>query len=144
MLVIFGSVRLRVRTIERIKPGQRKTLDSDSHCGTVRYSKTFNLRGLTMDPITLIIQALSGAAGGNVLGNVMKNLSLGTVGNSLAGIIGGLLGGNVLGGLIGPGATAAASGSLDLSAIIGQVVSGGAGGGILMAVVGLIRSVMAK
>ena len=97
-----------------------------------------------MDPITLIIQALSGAAGGNIVGSVLKNLNLGTVGNSLAGIVGGVLGGNFLGGLIGPGATAAASGGLDIGSIIGQVVSGGAGGGVLMAIVGLIRSVMAK
>ena len=97
-----------------------------------------------MDILSLIIQLLSGAAGGNIVGSVMKNQSLGTVGNSIAGIIGGFLGGNILGPLIGSGTAAAASGGLDLAAIIGQVVSGGAGGGILMAVAGLIRSMMAK
>ena len=40
--------------------------------------------------------------------------------------------------------SAAASGGLDIGSIIGQVISGGAGGGVLMAIVGLIRSVMAK
>lgn len=98
-----------------------------------------------MDIVGLIIQLLSGAAGGNIIGTVLKNLSLGTVGNSLAGIIGGALGGQLLGPLLtGPGAGAIASGNLDLSAIISQIVSGGAGGGVLMAIVGLIRSVMAK
>ena len=97
-----------------------------------------------MDIVSLIIQLLSGAAGGNIVGSVLKNLNLGTVGNSLAGIVGGFLGGNFLGPLIGPGAAAVAGGGLDIGSIIGQVVSGGAGGGILMAIVGLIRSVMAK
>lgn len=96
-----------------------------------------------MDILSLIIQLLSGAAGGNIIGTVMKNLSLGPVGNTIAGIIGGFLGGNFIGPMIGPG-SAAAAGSLDLTAIIGQIVSGGAGGGILMAIVGLIRSMMAK
>ena len=41
-----------------------------------------------MDILSLIIQLLSGAAGGNIVGSVMKNQSLGTVGNSIAGIIG--------------------------------------------------------
>lgn len=95
-----------------------------------------------MDITSLIIQLLSGAAGGNVVGSVLKNLNLGPVGNTLAGLVGGFLGGNFLGPLIGPGA--AATGGLDLTSIIGQVVSGGAGGGVLMALVGLIRSVMAK
>ena len=97
-----------------------------------------------MDIASLIIQLISGAAGGNIVGSVLKNLNLGPVGNTIAGIVGGFLGGNFLGPLIGPGAAAAAGGGLDLASIIGQIVSGGAGGGILMAVVGLIRSVMAK
>lgn len=38
--------------------------------------------------LPIIIQLISGAAGGNIAGSLMKNLSLGTIGNSLAGIIG--------------------------------------------------------
>mgnify|MGYP000623831868 CR=1 FL=1 len=45
-----------------------------------------------MDIVSLIIQLLSGAAGGNIVGSVLKNISLGTVGNSIAGILGGVLG----------------------------------------------------
>ena len=97
-----------------------------------------------MDIVSLIIQLLSGAAGGNVAGSVLKNLSLGTLGNSIAGIIGGLAGGQLLGPLFGPGAKALASGGLDPTAIIGQIVSGGLGGGVLMALAGLVRSMMAK
>ena len=42
-----------------------------------------------MDIVTLLVQLVSGAVGGNVAGNVMKKLSLGTVGNSIVGILGG-------------------------------------------------------
>jgi hypothetical protein len=97
-----------------------------------------------MDIVTLLIQLASGALGGNVAGSLLKNLSLGTLGNSLAGIVGGGLGGQLLGGLLTGGAPAVAASGLDPMAILSQVVSGGAGGGILMAVIGIIRSMMAK
>lgn len=98
-----------------------------------------------MDIVTLLIQLASGALGGNVAGGLMKNLSLGTLGNSLAGIVGGGLGGQILGSILSGGAPAvAAAGGLDPMAILTQVVSGGTGGGILMVVIGLIRSMMAK
>ncbi len=95
-----------------------------------------------MDIITLLIQLVSGALGGNVAGSLLKNLSLGTLGNSLAGIVGGGLGGQVLGSLL--NLPAVGGDMLDPMAILGQVLSGGAGGGILMAVIGVIRSMMAK
>ena len=95
-----------------------------------------------MDIITLIIQLVSGALGGNVAGSLLKNLSLGTLGNSIAGIVGGGLGGQILGSLL--NLPAVGGGALDPMAILTQVLSGGAGGGVLMAVVGIIRSMMAK
>jgi uncharacterized membrane protein YeaQ/YmgE (transglycosylase-associated protein family) len=49
-----------------------------------------------MNIISLIIQAISGAVGGNVAGAAMKENSLGTLGNSIAGIVGGGLGGTIL------------------------------------------------
>jgi uncharacterized membrane protein YeaQ/YmgE (transglycosylase-associated protein family) len=42
-----------------------------------------------MDIVSLIIQLVSGAAGGNLAGKAMPSLNLGTVGNSIAGILGG-------------------------------------------------------
>jgi uncharacterized membrane protein YeaQ/YmgE (transglycosylase-associated protein family) len=95
-----------------------------------------------MNLTTLIIQLVCGALGGNVAGNLMKKASLGTVGNSIAGILGGGLGGQVLGMLT--GGTAAAGGGLDIASILGSVLSGGVGGGVLMAIIGLIRSAMSK
>ena len=95
-----------------------------------------------MDIVTLLIQLISGALGGNVAGGLLKNLSLGTVGNSLAGIVGGGLGGQVLGSLL--NLPAVGGGALDPIAILTQVASGGVGGGVMMAVIGLIRSMLGK
>lgn len=98
-----------------------------------------------MNIVGLIIQLVCGAAGGNIAGGLLKKLSLGTVGNSIVGIIGGGLGGQLLGmlGVGGTGAAAATSG-MDLGAIVSSVAGGGVGGGVLMAIVGLIRGQMTK
>ena len=85
--------------------------------------------------LPLIIQLISGAAGGNVAGSLMKNLSLGTVGNSLAGILGGGIGGQLLGML----GMATGAGEMDIGGIIGSIASGGVGGGVVMAVIGMIK-----
>ncbi len=95
-----------------------------------------------MDIVTLLVQLASGAAGGNAAGSLMKNLSLGTVGNSLAGAVGGGMGGQLLMSML--NTPAIGGGALDPMAIVTQVLGGGASGGILMAVIGLIRSMMAK
>ncbi|MGB5419423.1 hypothetical protein [Algibacter sp.] len=95
--------------------------------------------------LPLIIQLVSGAVGGNIAGSLLKNSSLGTLWNSIAGILGGGLGGQVLGMLGIDGAAAAeASTGLDLNSIIGSVAGGGVGGGIVMAVIGLIKKAMNK
>lgn len=96
-----------------------------------------------MDPISLIIQVIGGAVGGNIAGSLLKNLSLGTSGNSIAGLIGGLLGGNVLNSALGLGKMAATSG-LDIGALISQVAGSGVGGGVMMILVGLLRSIFQK
>ena len=59
--------------------------------------------------------------------------------NSIAGILGGGLGGQVLG-LLG----LAAGGGTDLTGILGSVASGGVGGGLLMALLGVVRKAMSK
>ena len=93
--------------------------------------------------LPLIIQLISGAAGGNIIGAVLKNLNLGTVGNSIAGIVGGGIGGQLLS-MLGAGgvAAAASSGSMDIGSILSSVAGGGVGGGVLMAVIGLIKQAM--
>ncbi|MGB5435742.1 MAG: hypothetical protein WBM98_07615 [Maribacter sp.] len=92
--------------------------------------------------LPLIIQLVSGALGGNLAGKLLKNMSLGTLGNSIVGILGGGLGGQLLG-MLGIGAGADA-GAMDMAGIIGSVASGGVGGGVLMAIIGMIKNAMAK
>lgn len=94
-------------------------------------------------PIELIIQLLSGAAGGNLAGTVLKNLNMGTLWNSIMGIVGGGLAGQVLGPMLGMAGKAASTG-LDPMAILGSVLQGGVGGGALMAVAGVVKQMMAN
>ncbi len=90
--------------------------------------------------LPLIIQLISGAVGGNLAGKLMKNFSMGTLWNSIVGILGGGLGGQILGMLgIGDG-----GGEMDLSGILGSVAGGGVGGGVVMAVIGMIKNAMNK
>jgi uncharacterized membrane protein YeaQ/YmgE (transglycosylase-associated protein family) len=95
----------------------------------------------------IIISLVAGALGGNAAGAALKNLSLGTLGNSIVGILGGGLGGQVLamlGSAAGVPDAAATAGGLDIGAIVGQIASGGIGGGALMAIVGIIKNMMTK
>jgi uncharacterized membrane protein YeaQ/YmgE (transglycosylase-associated protein family) len=94
-----------------------------------------------MDMVGLIIQLISGAVGGNIAGALLKNYDLGPLGNSIVGILGGGLGGQLLG-MLGVGGTGAAASSLDIGAIVSSIAGGGVGGGVLMAIVGLIRQQM--
>ncbi|HEU4589528.1 MAG TPA: hypothetical protein VFS13_01365 [Steroidobacteraceae bacterium] len=93
-----------------------------------------------MDIVTLLVQLVSGAVGGNIAGGILKKLSLGTVGNSIVGILGGGLGGVLLNALgVGTG-----GGGVDVSSVIGSIAGGGVGGGVLLAIVGAIRNAMGK
>ena len=84
--------------------------------------------------LPIIIQLLSGAAGGNVAGALLKNFSLGTAGNSIAGIVGGGLGGQLLN-FIGAGG---------LDGIAGSLASGSVGGAVLMLIIGVIKKAVAS
>ena len=84
--------------------------------------------------LPIIIQLISGAAGGNIAGALMKNLSLGTAGNSIAGIVGGGIGGQLLS-MVGAGG---------MDGIVGSLASGGVGGAVVMAVVGVIKKAMSS
>ena len=100
-----------------------------------------------MNMIALIIQLISGAAGGNMAGALLKNFSFGPIGNSIAGVVGGGLGGQLLGMLTSRGAfsvMSAAGAAFNLPSMLSSVAAGGVGGGIVTAVVGLIRNRFAK
>lgn len=83
---------------------------------------------------------MSGAVGGNVAGSLMKKFSMGTLGNSLVGILGGGIGGQLLG-LLG---VSTGAGGLDIGSILSTVAAGGVGGGVLMAVIGMVKSALGK
>ena len=89
--------------------------------------------------VGLIIQLIAGGVGGNIAGSALKQYDLGTVGNTIAGVVGGGVGAQIIGHLLGGGADVAGAGGLDIGSIIGQIASGGVGGGILMVIVGLIK-----
>ena len=93
-----------------------------------------------MDIISLIVNLISGAIGGNLAASVLRDQSLGTIGNSVAGILGGAIGATILQAL----GASAGTGGLDIGSLIANIVSGGVGGGILMAIIGLIRGAPAK
>lgn len=90
----------------------------------------------------LIISLISGALGGNIAGAVLKNFSLGTLLNAVVGVVGGGLGSQLLG--VGGPMMGAEGAGLDIGALIGNVAGSGVGGGILMVVVGLIKSMISK
>lgn len=99
-----------------------------------------------MDITKLIIQLISGAAGGNLAGAMLRRSSLGPVGNSIVGILGGGLGGLLLAwfGMGGAWTPAASAGGFSTGEIIASIAGGGVGGGVLLAAVGAIRKQMGQ
>jgi hypothetical protein len=91
--------------------------------------------------LSVIIQLVSGAVGGNLAGSILKKFSLGTAGNSIVGILGGGLGGQLLNLL---GVASSSGGGTGIGQIIGSIAGGGVGGGILLAIIGWIKSAMKK
>lgn len=94
-----------------------------------------------MDWVGLIISLVSGAVGGNVAGALMKDKSLGTTGNSIAGIAGGAGVGALLQGI---GLAGTGGGGGDIVSILGNIVGGGIGGGLLMAIISAFKGVMVR
>ncbi len=91
-----------------------------------------------MDIVGLLIQLVSGAVGGNIVGGVLKNFSTGTLGNTLIGIVGAVVTSYATGKL---GASADLS---NITALLSSIGINLAGGGVLTAVVGLIKQVLGK
>lgn len=101
-----------------------------------------------MDIVNLIISLVSGVVGGNVAGAAMPEKNLGALGNTIAGLIGGGAGSFILKAL---GIVAAASaapeggaGALDLSSILANIGISGVSGGVLTAIIALIKDAVQK
>src|SRR5450830_266967 len=87
--------------------------------------------------ISLLVQIISGAVGGNLAG--MTKQSLGTGLNTLIGAVGGLVLGQLVSALTGtPGGEA-----LDVAAVGSNIVGSGVGGLVLTWVIGFIKSKLA-
>jgi uncharacterized membrane protein YeaQ/YmgE (transglycosylase-associated protein family) len=91
----------------------------------------------------LLVQLVFGALGGNAVGKLAPKLDLGTLGNSIVGVVGGGIGGQLLS-TLGAGGIEGVTGGIDVEAIIQSIAGGGVGGGLLMVVVGLLKSQMRK
>ncbi|MGO4798399.1 hypothetical protein ACEN2T_03830 [Pseudomonas sp. W22_MBD1_FP4] len=87
--------------------------------------------------ISLLVQIISGAVGGNLAG--MTKQSLGTGLNTMLGGVGGLVLGQIVTALTG----ASGGEALDVAAVGSNIVGGGVGGLVLTWVVGFIKSKMA-
>lgn len=96
-----------------------------------------------MDIVSILVNVISGAVGGNAAGAAMKEKSLGTAGNSIAGLLGGL-GGGALMQQMGMFAGMADSAGFDIAALAGQAVGGGVAGAIVVAIVGFIKNASRK
>lgn len=91
-----------------------------------------------MDIVSLIINLISGAAGGNIAGAILKDKSLGPLLNSVVGVLGGGAGMAVLKAL----GLAVTQGGLDIQAVIASVASGSVGGGLMMVIVALVKGLL--
>jgi len=97
-----------------------------------------------MDIITLIIQAVCGGVGGNVAGKLIKKIDMGVVLNTILGIVGGGLGGQLLNQLGVPTTSLSSLSSIDFPSLLSNIGTGAAGGGVLLSVVGIIKTLVAK
>ena len=94
--------------------------------------------------VSIIIQLVAGAIGGNGIGAAAKNMSLGTTGNTIAGAIGGVVGTWLATLIPGLAELLSATGGLEAGALVGQGVSGLVGGGILTAIAGAVKKATAS
>lgn len=75
-----------------------------------------------MDIVSLLVQCLSGAAGGNIAGAINKARSLGPMWNTSFGLLGGVLGGQLLGNSMAGMTGNATAGNVIASALVGFIL----------------------
>ena len=103
-----------------------------------------------MDILSIVISFVSGAIGGNVAGAALPEKNLGLIANTIAGLIGGGIGDFILKALGVLATTSVAgpdgadAGSLDIASILASIGVGGVSGGVLTAVVSLIKDALEK
>ncbi|PZF75487.1 hypothetical protein DK847_18405 [Aestuariivirga litoralis] len=97
-----------------------------------------------MDIVSLIVQLIAGAVGGNLAGKANAKFDMGGAANSIFGAIGGVVLGQIVervtGGAVTADQAAAATQGMDIAGIISSLVGGGAGGAVLSAVIGALKN----
>jgi hypothetical protein len=88
----------------------------------------------------LIVQVIAGALGGTGAGAVLKDLSMGKGGDAITGAIGGGVVGQILNSVLGGGEVA----GMDVASVVKDIVGGGVGGAVVMALIGFLRNAMMK
>ncbi len=97
-----------------------------------------------MDIVSLIVQIVGGAIGGNVVGQLSRTLSTGTLGNTLLGAIGGALGTFILPKLGIPAEAINLAGSVDWAQVLTQLLGGAGSGAIVSGVIAAIRNATSR
>lgn len=95
-----------------------------------------------MDIMGMLVNAVSGAVGGNATGLAWKDKSLGAIGNTIAGLVGGAAGNYILqavGVLSSMGLADMTAGSIASQAGVAAIC-----GAVVTAIAGFIKSKMAK
>jgi hypothetical protein len=95
--------------------------------------------------LELTLSLLAGALGGDGAAKLLKQVDPGVLWNSVAGILGGGLGAAIIAMLVGgaaPDSAMASDAALGIPGVINAALSGGVGGGALLAMVGLIGKAM--
>jgi uncharacterized membrane protein YeaQ/YmgE (transglycosylase-associated protein family) len=91
--------------------------------------------------LPILIQVLAGAVGGNAAGKASTDLDQGWLINSIAGLIGGGIGGQCVMAVM---PTLMAGGAMSTTGIITSLASGFVGGGVLLAILSLVKKMMAS
>jgi uncharacterized membrane protein YeaQ/YmgE (transglycosylase-associated protein family) len=89
--------------------------------------------------LPILIQAVAGAVGGNAVGKAGPHLDQGWLINTIVGFVGGGFGGQVVMALL-PGLMA--GGAMAVTSVVTGIVAGFVGGGLLLAILGLIKDKM--
>lgn len=91
----------------------------------------------------ILTNLIAGAIGGNAAGKASPTFDIGTIGNTVAGLVGGGLLGQIVPILLPAISAAAQGGNLSVGGILTNLISGGAGGAILTAIIGAIKNKVA-
>ncbi|AZO76255.1 MULTISPECIES: hypothetical protein [unclassified Bosea (in: a-proteobacteria)] len=88
----------------------------------------------------ILMNLVAGAIGGNAAGKASPTFDIGTIGNTIAGLVGGGVLGQLIPVLLPAISAAAMGGNLSVGGILTNLISGGAGGAILTAIIGAIKN----